>query len=219
MTERMKKSTERLIEHLASEALPVRRLSAPALRASLFLLSALALAALAIVLFAKLPVFERRISDPKLAIEVAATLATGILAVLAAFELSLPDRSPRWALLPVPTLVLWIASSGYSCWRHLVVHGPDGWAVGESAECFRFILVVSLPLGAALLLMLRRARAIAPVRVAALGALGVAALAAFVLQFFHPFDVTFMDLAIHLVAVGLVVLVASGAEALALRRG
>jgi len=219
VTERTKKSTERLIERLASEAVPVRRLSAPALRASLFLLAAAALAALAIVLFANLPMFERRIADPKLAIEVAATLATGILAVLAAFELSLPDRSPRWALLPVPTLVLWIASSGYSCWRHLVVHGPDGWAIGESAQCFRFILVVSLPLGIALLLMLRRARAIAPVRVAALGALGVAALAAFVLQFFHPFDVTFMDLAIHLIAVGFVVLAASGAEALALRRG
>jgi len=218
VTERTRKSTERLIEHLASEAVPVRRLPAPALRASLFLLSAAALAALGILLFAKLPMFERRIADPKLAIEVAATLATGILAVLAAFELSLPDRSARWALLPVPTLVLWIACSGYSCWRHLVVHGPDGWAIGESAQCFRFILVLSLPLGAALLLLLRRARPIAPVRVAALGALGVAALAAFVLQFFHPFDVTFMDLAIHLVAVGLVVLVASGVEALALRR-
>ena len=37
------------------------------------------------------------------------------------------------------------------------------------------------------------------------GALGVAALAAFVLQFFHPFDVTLIDLAMHALAVVLVI--------------
>ena len=37
----------------------------------------------------------------------------------------------------------------------------------------------------------------------------VAALAAFLLQFFHPFDVTFMDLSVHLVAVGIVVAVST----------
>ena len=38
-----------------------------------------------------------------------------------------------------------------------------------------------------------------------MGGLGVAGIAAFLLQFFHPFDVTLLDLAIHAVAVGLVV--------------
>jgi len=38
-------------------------------------------------------------------------------------------------------------------------------------------------------------------------ALGVAATAAFVLEFFHPFDVTAIDLALHLSAIALVVLV------------
>jgi len=218
MTENGMNATDRLIERLQREAAPVRRLPPPAESAGLFLLGAAALSVIAIMLFADLPVFERRIADPKLALEVAATLATGILAVFAAFELSLPDRSWRWALLPLPTLLLWIASSGYSCWQHLIVHGPGGWAIGESGQCFRFILSASLPLGVALLLMLRRAHALAPVRVAALGALGVAALAAFLLQFFHPFDVTFMDLGIHAVAVGLVVLIAAGMEALAVRR-
>ena len=36
------------------------------------------------------------------------------------------------------------------------------------------------------------------------GGLGAASLAAFLLQFFHPFDVTFMDLAVHAFAVTLV---------------
>ena len=211
-------ATEALIERLAREARPVRRLPVPAFSAALYLLGAMALSVVVITFFADLPVFERRIADPKLVVEVAATLATGVFAVLAAFELSLPDRSWRWALLPLPTLVLWVASSGYSCWQHLIVHGPEGWAIGESGQCFRFILLVSVPLGAVLLLMLRRAHALAPIKVAALGALGVAALAAFLLQFFHPFDVTFMDLGIHAISVALVVLIASGTESLATRR-
>ncbi len=42
---------------------------------------------------------------------------------------------------------------------------------------------------------------------AALGTLGVAATAAFTLQFFHPFDVTVIDLALHLAAVALVMII------------
>jgi uncharacterized membrane protein len=41
--------------------------------------------------------------------------------------------------------------------------------------------------------------------VALLGGLGTAAMAAFLLQFFHPFAITFIDLAVHLVAILLVV--------------
>jgi uncharacterized membrane protein len=71
---------------------------------------------------------------------------------------------------------------------------------------------VSLPLAVSLIVLLRRARPLAPVRVAAMGALGVAAIAAFILQFFHPFDVTFMDLGIHAVAVAIVVAAVAGVE-------
>jgi hypothetical protein len=46
--------------------------------------------------------------------------------------------------------------------------------------------------------------------------MGVAAAAAFLLQFFHPFDVTFMDLAVHLAAVSVIVgaVAASGRKVL-----
>jgi uncharacterized membrane protein len=66
-----------------------------------------------------------------------------------------------------------------------------------------------LPIGISLLLLLRRARPLTPTSVAAVGGLGAAGIAAFVLQFFHPFDVTFMDLAVHVVAIGIVVSAAS----------
>ena len=201
----MSRDTEWLIERLAADVRPIRCLRPPGIRAGFWLLVVGAAVAAAILLFSDLDVFWRRAHDPKLVIELVATLATGIAAVFAAFHLSLPDRSPAWALLPLPPLALWIASSGYSCYRYWIVFGPDGWALGESANCFRFILAVGLPLGVSLLVMLRRALPLTPVRVAAVGGLGVAAIAAFALQFFHPFDVTFMDLGVHLVAIGIVV--------------
>lgn len=208
----MTSGTDRLIERLAAAAQPVRRLQPPVLRAGLFLAAVAAVLAAVVLLFADLDLFARRAADPKLAAELVFTLLTGILAVIAAFELSLPDRAAAWALLPLPSLALWIASSGYSCWRHFLVHGPEGWIIGESANCFRFILAVSVPLAVCLVILLRRAAPLTPVRVAAVGGLGVAAIAAFTLQFFHPFDVTFMDLAVHAAAVAIIIAAVAAAE-------
>lgn len=214
----MEQTTDRLIERLAAAAEPVRRLKPPLIRASLWLLGVAAVGALAIVLFSNLPDDAARMRDPKLMIEMAATLLTGLLAVIAAFHLCLPDRSPLWVLTPLPPLVLWIAASGYECYRHWITLGPGGWQIGESANCFRFILGVSVPLGVSLFFVLRRASPLAPVRVAVVGGLGTAALAAFLLQFFHPFEITFMDLGVHALAVVVVVTVASLTGRFAARR-
>jgi hypothetical protein len=211
----MTSDTERLIAALAAAARPVRRMRPPALRAALWLAAVAAVMSAAVLLFANLDLFAARAANPKLALELAGTLLTGILAVIASFELSLPDRSRGWALLPLPPLALWILSSGYSCWRQLLVHGADGWTLGESASCLRFILGVSIPLAASLVPLLRLAAPLSPARVAAMGGLGVAAIAAFALQFFHPFDVTFMDLGVHAIAIVLVVAVLSAVERVA----
>jgi hypothetical protein len=204
--------TSNLIRRLAADAKPVKRLRPPTIRAGLFLLVVGSLCALAILLFANLTLFADRIAEPALAGEWAATLLTAAAAILAAFQLSLPDRSPAWALLPLPPVAAWIASSGYSCYRNWILVGPAGWELGESANCLMFIVAVSLPLALALLVVLRRALPLEPVRVAAVGALGVAALAAGALQFFHPFDVTFVDLGVHLGAVAFIVAGVSAAE-------
>lgn len=201
----MSETTEQLIERLAADAEPVRRLPAPALLAALWLLAVVTLAAIAILGFSDLDVFARRAIDPQLVVDMTVTLITGVAAVVAAFELSLPDRSSAWALLPLPPLAAWIATSGYGCYRHWIAFGPDGWELGESTHCFRFILAVSAPLGVSLLLLLRRARPLAPERVATVGGLGVAAIAACLLQFFHPFDVTLLDLSVHVVAIAIVI--------------
>lgn len=198
--------TMRLIEALAAKAQPVKRLRSPTLRAALWLGAVSALIALAIWLFSDLTLSMQRLHDARLDWEMAGMLLTGILAVAAAFHLSLPDRSAAWALLPLPTLALWLASMGYNCYRHWFT---DGWALGSSWDCLKFIVGVSVPLGVSLLYLLRRAAPLAPMRVAAMGGLGVASIAAFALQFFHPFDVTFLDLGTQVITVGLVVLAMS----------
>ncbi len=204
-------ATEGLISRLAGDLKPVRRLRPPAERAALWLGSVAVLAGGFVYLQSDLGAFARRAADPKLAIELAGTLLTGVLAVLAAFELSLPDRSPRWAWLPVPSLLLWLGSSSYSCWRSWLSVGSEGWRIGESAECFAWIVGVGAPLSIFLFLALRRARPLSPGPVAAMAGLGVASIAAFLLQFFHPFDVTVIDLGLHLAGIAVVVVLARAA--------
>ena len=199
--------TMRLIEALTAKAQPVKRLRPPGLRAVIWLGAVVVAITLAICLFSDLTLLTRRFQDARLVWEMAGMLLTGILAAVAAFHLSLPDRSAAWALLPLPTLAWWFAAMGYNCYQHWFT---DGWALGSSWACLKFVVGASVPLGGTLFFLLYRAAPLAPVRVATLGGLGVASIAAFTLQFFHPFDVTFMDLATQMIVVGLVVLAASG---------
>jgi len=208
-------ATERLIQSLAQDARPVARLRPPGMRAALWLAAVGVLLALAIGLMADRDVVTARLAGVPLDLEMAGMLLTGILAVTAAFELSLPDRSTAWALLPLPPLALWLGFTGTACWSHWFT---DGWAPGSSAACLKFILGVGLPMGGSLIWLLRRAAPLAPVRVAALGGVGAAGIAAFALQFFHPFDVTFLDLVTQVGAALLVVLAATGWERLRLAR-
>jgi hypothetical protein len=199
--------TDRLIESLAARLQPVRRLRAPLLRALLWLALVGAVSGLLIASEAHLGMFMQRMATPRVAVDCIATGLTAIAAVIAAFELSVPGHSPLWSALPLPPFLLWLGSSGLGCLANgLSLHGPNGFA-GESYHCFAFIVGASVPLAAGLFWMLRRARPIAPLPVAAMGTLGVAATSAFILQFFHPFDVTAIDLALHLAAVALVILI------------
>jgi hypothetical protein len=199
--------TERLIESLAAQLQPVRRLHPPLLRALLWLAVIGAASAALIMREADLGVFMERMATPRIAVECVATALTGITATIAAFALSVPGRSPWWAALPVLPFLTWLGASGLGCLQNgLGLYGAHG-QMAESYSCFTFIAGASLPLAAGLFWMLRRARPIEPLPVAALGTLGVAATAAFILQFFHPFDVTVIDLALHLAAITLVVLI------------
>jgi hypothetical protein len=201
-------TTDELIGALSHGLAPVRPLPPPVLRALLWLTVAALLVGAAILRWANPAVIAARTAEPRLALECAASLITGITAVLAAFYLSVPDRTGLWRYAALPPLLLWIATSGLGCLQYGGGLGPAGQRLGESGHCFIFIVLVSTPLALLLYGVLRRARPLEPLPVALSAALGVAALAAFVLQFFHPFDTTAIDLVMHLAAVGLVVALA-----------
>jgi hypothetical protein len=198
-------NTDDLIAQLSATAQPVKRLAPPMVRAGLWLVAIAVLAAVPILLRSNLGVWMERASDPRMAVELFATLATGVAAVIAAFHLSLPDRSRAWAWLPLPFALLWIGVSGWGCLQFWPEQSQRGWGLGQSDYCFVFLLAVGLPLSALLLFSLRRASPLQPRLVASVGALGAAALAAFILQFFHPFDVTIMDLGTHIAALAILI--------------
>jgi hypothetical protein len=207
----MTRSTEELIAALAADIRPVRRLRPPMIRAA-FWLAVIALLALApVLLFSDLHRFAARMSQVRVAVEVAATLLTGVAGVVAAFHLALPDRSRAWALFPLPPALAWLAASGLGCWRAWVILGPAGLSAGATARCFLFIVAVSLPIGGLLTSALAKAKPLEPGVTAAVAGLGAAALSAFLLQFFHPFEVTLVDLGVHFAGVCSVVALCTGA--------
>lgn len=199
--------TDTLIGQLAADLRPVQPLRAPALRALMALATIALSAGLAIVLLGDLGTLLERYAgrDALLALEMAAMAATGVLAVMAAYALSIPGSSTRWLAAPVPPFALWLLVSGGSCYGDFIRRGGVEWELGESLHCLLFILGTSALVAPLLIWRLSRARPINPLPVALLGALGTTAISAFILQFFHPFVVTFIDLAVHLLAMLVVV--------------
>jgi hypothetical protein len=205
------RATDDLVAALAADVRPVRVL-APPLRRALATLAALALAGgLAVWLVGDTTGMLARYAgrETLMALEMAAMTTTALLAVAGAFFLSIPGGSRRWLLAPLPAFALWFGLSGLGCYQDLVRQGPSGLALGHSMDCLGFILAAGLAVGAPLLWRLSRARPIEPMPVALLAGLGAAALAALLLQFFHPFALTLVDLAVHFGAVLIVVAIAS----------
>lgn len=198
-------SHEDLIRGLAAGLEPVRRLPPPGLRALAWLAAVAAIAG-ALACFANLTdVWHRVTAAPDMWLAVLGSITTMVLAALAAFELSLPDAYRSWALLPLPAALLWIAASGFGCLRAWVLPETHVAVMTEARDCLMFIVGLSVPLSALLIVMLRRACPLQPGLTAAMAGLAAAAAAATLLNFFHPFDAAATDLVIHVVAVSLVV--------------
>jgi len=201
----MADSNDRLISALAANLRPVRRLPPPALRTLFWLILVTAIAA-ALSTFADIAaMWHRMTATPDMWLAGLGSIATTATAAFAAFEVSLPDRSRAWALLPLPAAALWVGASGLGCMRAYVLPGTHIAAIGEARDCLLFIIGLSVPLSAVLIVMLRRAHSLAPPLTAAMAGLASAAAAATLLNFFHPFDSAATDLAVHAIAVAIVV--------------
>jgi hypothetical protein len=186
--------TPDLIDALVETAAPVRRLRPPIIRAGLWLAFAAIVLGLIAIAHGLRPDFSDRVRQPLFVLGMLGALATGILAAVASFRLSLPDSSRLWAVLPLPALALWVATIGYGCLTEWVSMDPDGLHMGEAIRCFATLLMTSVPLSIAMLVMLRYAALLRPLEVSVMGALAVAAVTAFALSLFHDLDATVMIL-------------------------
>jgi hypothetical protein len=186
--------TRELIDALVECATPVRRLRPPLVRAVLWLAFAGVVLALIAVGHGVRTDLMARLEEPKLAATDGAALATGILATMAAFMISLPDRSRWWLLLPLPALAMWITTIGSGCLADWVGLGPDGIRFGEELRCFALLILTSVPLAIALAAMLRYATLLRGGAVAMTGGLAVAAITATALSLFHDHDATVLIL-------------------------
>ena len=185
--------TPELIDALAHDLTPVRRLRPPLQRAAGWVLVAAAVVALLGVAHGVRSDLAQQLARPAYLVVIAASLGTGVLAAVASFFVSLPDRSWRWALLPLPALLLWIASIGYQCLTQWVSVDAAGVQPGETLRCFATVVLTSLPLSLALAIMLRHT-ALRPLAVTTTSGLAVAGFAATALWLFHPLDASIMVL-------------------------
>jgi len=198
---------EHLIRDLAAHLRPIRRLRSPAVRALMWL-AAVAATALVLIALCDVPAVMRRLAAaPDMWMSAFGSAATTVLAALAAFALSMPDRSRAWALLPIPAALIWIAATGAGCLRAWLIPDAHSATMNEEKDCLLFIVGLSVPLSALLIMMLRRGYPLDPGLTAIMAGLAAAAAAATLLLLFHPFDASATDLTVHMFAVGLVVLV------------
>lgn len=191
--------TQAVIDQLTSRAQPVRRLTSPLRRTLLWALLAAVVIAVLVAHYGLRPGFAA--SAPR-AIEWVGSVLTALLAAYAVFQISVPGRSPSWAWLPLPAMGLWLGGLGWGCARELLHSGTAALAFqAASWECAQAITLISLPLGAILLLMVRHAGVVRPAPTAMLAALGAAAMAAAGVSLFHEGESALMVLVWHLGAV------------------
>lgn len=193
----------RLIDELASDLRPVGRLPPAWLRASAWSGAAVALAVLVVTIAHPWQTRGGEAFGPDLVLAVIAPAVTGFASAWAAFMTSVPGSDRRWALFPLPPLLIWMGSGGLGCllrlWSPVEDAGPP------PAECLAFILAVSLPLSCLMFLMLNRAMPLQPGLTAALGGLAAASVSAALLGLVHRSDAAVLDLLVHAGAVLLVV--------------
>ena len=198
-------TTPELINSLVAGAKPVHRLRPPLARASVWLLLAAAVMGLLAISHGLRPDIMLRLQQPVFVVSIAASLATGVLAAIASFFVSLPDRSRLWLLLPGPALMVWVSTIGYGCLTDWVNLQPEGIRLGEAARCVATLALTSVPLSLAMLFMLRYAALLRPTTVAATGSLAVAAITSTALSLFHDLDATVMVLVWNLGVAALIV--------------
>lgn len=191
-----------LIESLGAQLTPVRRLLPPWRRTLAWLLLVLGIGGLLLMHYGSAPMLQRWAHAPDLGVAAMGALLTAVTAAWAAFALSVPGRSRAWIWLPALPAALWVGASGVGCLRAVFSADPHA---HTAADCLFLIIGFSIPLSALLIWLLRRACPLSPVRIAILAGLASAGAAAVLLEICHNMVSTGTDLALHAVAVMIVI--------------
>ena len=193
----MQTDTHRLIEQLAAEAVPVQPLPPPWWRTLAWLGVSVALALLMVVLLGWRGAPPHDLAQPGGGWSWWGSVATGALAALAVFQVSIPGRSPAWAWLPLPAVAAWFVGMGWGC---LAETGADGGhlALGlGSWHCALAITLVSTPMLLVMLVLVRHAGALRPVRTATLAMLSAAGLSSAAISLVHGHESPALTLVWH----------------------
>lgn len=182
--------TEELISALSADLRPVRPVRHPLLRCAGWLVFAAFTVSMLGVARGVRPDLTERLQDLQFIVMIIGAILTACLAAISAFLVSLPDRSGRWALLPIPAAVLWFATIGFGCIYNWVSLTPDGIGPGRTLACFATLALTSTPLSLAMYIMLRDSGRLRMAPVAICGTLSIAAITAIALSLFHEFDAT-----------------------------
>lgn len=203
--------TEELITQLSRGLRPVRRLPSPLALLGLWCLFCVGVIGAALLVSGLRADFAAWLMEGFDLYHLMSAALVALTAGYAAFQLALPDRDQRWALLPVPAVVGWLVTMGWGCLEDLARLGPEALQLGVSLPCLGFIVGLGLPMTAAIVFLTRHAALLRPVPVAALGALSAAAFASLGLTLVHELNAAVMVLVWH----GLAVLVVTALGAMA----
>lgn len=181
-------TTDDLIDSLATNLAPVRRLAPPLWRCARWLVLAAILVTLLGVFHGARPDLIERLHQPLFALRLASIAATAALAAAAALLISQPDRSPLWGLLPAPAMVVWLATLAYGCAAGWTGIGPEGVPLSRIISCLATLTLTGAPLAAVMFVMVRRSRPLRPLPAALSGALAAGAISVTALSLFHAID-------------------------------
>jgi hypothetical protein len=169
-------ATEQLIETLSANLQPVKPLRQPWLRAVLWCDFATLIIVVIAAVGGSREQLAHALQEIGFLLPLAGSWLTGVTAAVAAFHVSVPDRSRRWLWLPVLPVLLWGTGFAVTCftnWNDI----PGSLALLPESACLLTIVLTSAGLLLVLLPMLRRARTLRPRLTAWLGCLAIAGFA------------------------------------------
>jgi hypothetical protein len=198
-------SQDRLIRRLARDLEPVGGLVSPGQQVLLWFGCLVAIAMPLALTREPTTIAQRLGAAPDICLGAVSSMLTALLGAAAAFMLSRPDRPRIWALLPAPAAALWIVTGAIGCLKQQGVADIDGGAPESTEACFFFILGIAMPVSMLLVVLLRRGYSLWPDFTSMLCGLASAGAAATITNVVHPHEAGAAHLALHGLAIGVIV--------------